>query len=74
MRTVALLVALAGSLVLLSQRSRVQAWAFGLSSPSRLSGRAAPELPASVRTLDGKRLTLASLRGRTVLLHFWTFG
>jgi hypothetical protein len=39
-----------------------------------LIGQAAPELPASVRTLDGKRLTLASLRGRPVLLHFFTFG
>jgi len=73
MRTFSLLVALAGALVLFSQRSQVQAWAFGLSSPSRLAGRVAPELPP-LRTLDGKRLTLAGLRGRVVLLHFWTFG
>src|SRR5262249_11823756 len=33
-------------------------------------GRPAPAF--SVQTLDGRTLSLAALRGKTVLLHFWT--
>ena len=35
-------------------------------------GKPAPELPP-LQTLDGKPVQLAALRGRVVLLHFWTF-
>jgi hypothetical protein len=40
---------------------------------ARLRERTAPELPR-LETLDGAPLTLAALRGRVVLLHFFTFG
>lgn len=38
--------------------------------------RAAPEFPAGLDWIntDGKPLTLASLRGKIVLLDFWTYG
>jgi hypothetical protein len=66
-----LLAALAGSLVLLANRSSVQAWAYGVST-EKLVGKRAPELPA-LATLDGKKVSLEALRGKVVLLHFWTF-
>jgi hypothetical protein len=66
-----LLMALAGSLVLLAHRSSVQAWAYGLKADA-LVGKRAPELPA-LATLDGGKVSLAALRGKVVLLHFWTF-
>jgi hypothetical protein len=69
--TVALLVVLAMSLVALRFRSNLQAWAYGTSAPA--TGKAAPELPP-MKTLDGAPIKLADLRGRVVLLHFWTFG
>jgi len=72
-RILVLLALLVGSLALLRYRSRVQAWARGVPA-SALVGRAAPELPTGSATLDGRPLELASLRGRVVLLHFWTFG
>jgi hypothetical protein len=50
----------------------LQAWAYGLRTDGRL-GQLAPEIPPSVATLDGPPLRLAGLRGRVVLLHFWTF-
>ena len=34
----------------------------------------APELAAATAWLNTKPLTLAKLRGRVVVLHFWTFG
>ena len=37
-------------------------------------GGAAPELPADTHALDGALVSLRALRGRVVLLHFWTFG
>jgi thiol-disulfide isomerase/thioredoxin len=37
-------------------------------------GQTLPELPRTVRTLDGPPVRLADLRGRVVLLHFWTFA
>ena len=70
-RTLVLLMALAMSLVALRFRSELQAWAYGAGAPP--AGHAAPELPP-LETLDGAPLRLAELRGRVVLLHFWTFG
>lgn len=70
-----LLVALGLSLVALDHRSQLQAWASGARDGVRaLEGAPAPELPRGTRALDGRQLDLASLRGRPVLLHFWTFG
>jgi thiol-disulfide isomerase/thioredoxin len=75
MRIVVLLGVLAASLVALHFRSDLQAWAAGARDGVRaLEGAPAPELPSQTRALDGTPLTLASLRGRAVLLHFWTFG
>lgn len=37
---------------------------------ARFQGQAPPEVPASTRTLDGRALTLASLRGQVVYLQF----
>ena len=70
-RTITLLAALAMSLVALRFRPQIQAWAYGTSAPA--AGKAAPELPP-LKTLDGAPVKLADLRGRVVLLHFWTFG
>jgi thiol-disulfide isomerase/thioredoxin len=36
--------------------------------------KAAPEFPTGVQWLQSKPLTMASLRGEVVVLHFWTFG
>jgi len=70
-----LLTVMLGGLVALWHRSALQAWASGLSSKAQSHvGQAAPELPSSVRTLDGASLKLATLKGKVVLLHFWTFG
>lgn len=38
-----------------------------------LPGHDAPELP-ELPTLDGHAVSLEALRGRVVLLHFWTFS
>jgi thiol-disulfide isomerase/thioredoxin len=64
---------LVASLVLLANRSRVQAWA-SRSDPSVQAGRPAPELPSDARSLEGRPVRLAELRGRVVVLHFWTFA
>src|SRR5262245_25603134 len=37
-------------------------------------GTIAPEFAASTLWLQSEPLTLASLRGRVVVVHFWTFG
>jgi thiol-disulfide isomerase/thioredoxin len=34
----------------------------------------APEFPPGTQWLQSKPLTLASLRGQVVVVHFWTFG
>jgi len=36
-------------------------------------GHAAPEITAG-RWINSERLTISDLRGRVVLLEFWTFG
>lgn len=64
---------LAASLVLFGYRGSFQAWAWGSEAGTR-PGQPAPELPATARTLDGSRLRLSDLRGRAVILHFWTFA
>jgi hypothetical protein len=70
-----LLALLALSLVALAHRSAVQRWVYGVGGDvARARGRPAPEIPGSTRTLDGAPLRLADLRGRVVLLHFFTFG
>ena len=74
-RLYVLLALFALSFVALSKRTALQVWASGASDGVRtLGGTAAPELPSDTHTLAGAPLTLASLRGRVVLLHFWTFG
>jgi hypothetical protein len=72
-RLTVLSIALLGSLVALANRSSLQAWAFGIGGGGLEDGKAAPELP-KLATLDGARVELAKLRGRVILLHFWTFG
>jgi hypothetical protein len=70
-----LLTLLLGALALLPYRSRIQAWIYGVSrGPQRLVGRPAPPLPGFMRTLAGGQIALSDLRGRVVLLHFWTFA
>lgn len=74
-RVAVLLGLLLGAAWLLAHRGAVQAWATGSAEGVRkLVGRPAPEIPAAVRGLDGQPVRLAALRGRVVLLHFWTFG
>jgi thiol-disulfide isomerase/thioredoxin len=70
-----LLTLFALSLVALSRRTALQVWASGASDGVRaLAGRAAPALPSDTHTLDGAPIAIDGLRGRVVLLHFWTFG
>jgi hypothetical protein len=54
-------------------------WAAMLGAPFDLSqvrfgGIKAPELAAADEWINSQPLTLARLRGRVVVLHFWTFG
>ena len=66
---------LALSLVALNYRSELQVWAYGLDKGVREhTGKQAPELPSGVRSLDGRPVRLVDLRGRVLLLHFWTFS
>jgi hypothetical protein len=49
-------------------------WAPGRVSPQAdLVGRPAPEIVGGA-WLDGPPLTLAGLKGRVVLVEFWTLG
>jgi hypothetical protein len=69
-----LLFALALSLVALGYRSRFQSWAYGVGDGAAANrGKPAPEIPDGVKTLAGPPLRLSDLRGRVVLLHFFTF-
>ena len=61
------------SVVALSERSRIQSWAWG-SEPAKRAGVMAPELPAGTRSLEDRPQHIADLRGHVVLLHFWTFA
>ena len=64
------LLALAVAVFVLRQRPGAQAGA----GPSEEVRKAAQEFPQGTKWLQSKPLTLASLRGRVVVVHFWTFG
>jgi thiol-disulfide isomerase/thioredoxin len=75
LRLALLLCLLALGLFALSRRTALQAWAGGVERrAARLIGKPVPELPRGLVTLDGAPITLASLKGKPVLLHYWTFG
>ncbi len=60
-------------LLALNYRSSLQTWAYGIGKGTRqLIGKPAPELPP-LRALAGPPVKLLALRGKVVLLHFWTF-
>jgi thiol-disulfide isomerase/thioredoxin len=44
------------------------------AEPSAKKPPAAPEFARGTKWLQSKPLTLASLRGKVVIVHFWTFG
>lgn len=74
-RLVVLSTLLVLALCALGQRGRLQAWAAGSRDGVRsLEGAPAPELPTETRALDGAPVSLRALRGRVVVVHFWTFG
>jgi hypothetical protein len=74
-RLVVLLTTLVLSLLALAFRTEIQIWIAGVEEGvQRRVGRPAPELPRSLRSLEGPELRLAGLRGRVILLHFWTYG
>lgn len=73
LRLYVLLTLLAASLVALSQRAALQVWAYGYGERTgKLLSAPAPELPAGLKSLDGAPAQLLPLRGRVVLLHFFT--
>lgn len=74
LRLVVLSSLLAASLVLFGFRSRVQAVLYDVERVHILRGRPAPELPKGAHALDGKAVQLGALRGRVVMLHFFTFA
>ena len=50
-------------------------WAFSGAPASPLIGRTAPEIPSlAAENWAGSPVSLASLRGRVVVLNVWTFG
>lgn len=70
-----LLVGLALSLVALANRSAIQSIVYGRGREVKgIAGKPAAEFPTGTTTLDGKPISLTALRGRVVLLHFWTFA
>jgi hypothetical protein len=74
-RTLLLVGLLAGSLVALAHRSDLQEALRGVGRGVRARiGQPAPELPRRLGALGGPPVRLADLRGRVVLLHFWTYG
>ena len=64
------LLALVVAVAILWRRQGAQAVA---NAPEELR-EAAPEFARSTQWLQSKPLTLASLRGQVVVVHFWTFG
>jgi thiol-disulfide isomerase/thioredoxin len=64
------LIALALVAALLLRRPPAQAEA----EPPAEKAPAAPEFARGTQWLQSKPLTLASLRGKVVVVHFWTFG
>src|SRR5262249_34399763 len=64
------LIALAFAAVFLLRRPPAQAEA----EPPANMAKAAPEFARGTKWLQSNPLTLASLRGRVVVVHFWTFG
>jgi cytochrome c biogenesis protein CcmG/thiol:disulfide interchange protein DsbE len=72
-RLAVLLSLLALSLFALRHRGAVQRALYGVAD-AHTAGRPAPELPPGLPTVAGPPLRLADLRGKVVLLHFWTFG
>jgi len=64
------LIALVFAAVLFLRRPAAQAEPDG---PEKV-GMAAPEFAESTQWLQSKPLTMASLRGQVVVVHFWTFG
>jgi peroxiredoxin len=63
-------VALTISVIFFLRRPLAQA---GPGVPDEMQ-RAAPEFAKDTEWLQSKPLTLASLRGQVVVVHFWTFG
>jgi thiol-disulfide isomerase/thioredoxin len=64
------LIALAFAVLLLLRRPPVQVDA----APTANKPEAAPEFASGTKWLQSKPLKLASLRGKVVVVHFWTFG
>jgi thiol-disulfide isomerase/thioredoxin len=76
LRPLIFLVPLALSLLALGHKSELQAWAAGARPglTAHAERTPAPPFPTDTHTLDGAPISLDALRGRVVLLHFWTFG
>lgn len=64
------ILALAVAIILLVRRPAAHAVA---NAPEEMR-TAAPEFAPGTQWLQSKPLTLASLRGQVVVVHFWTFG
>jgi thiol-disulfide isomerase/thioredoxin len=47
---------------------------FARSAAGEKMSMPAPEFPKTIQWLHSEPLTMASLRGQVVVLHFWTFG
>jgi thiol-disulfide isomerase/thioredoxin len=73
MRTSSLVIGLAAMAVVVVVFLRHPPMQAGPDQPEKVQ-TAAPEFARSTKWLQSKPLTLASLRGRVVVVHFWTFG